>query len=88
MKNSYESLIEEIRRVVGPWQQAKGEIEQAFVKLDFQLFSDFCPKSHYKSECEPAYCSLRITKTCRYIEKRSAILSQLRDEGIEILDVD
>jgi hypothetical protein len=41
--------------------------EQALNRLERQLVKELCPKG--KKECEPAYCTFRITNTCPFLEK-------------------
>jgi hypothetical protein len=43
------------------------ETEQALNRLERQLVKELCPKG--KKECEPAYCTFRITNTCPFLKK-------------------
>lgn len=54
------------------------------------LFKRLCLKSHYKSECEPAYCSFRLDGSCRWVRlgqldpvERSGVLPRLAAKSAE-----
>lgn len=50
----------------------KKRIEKEIEKLKNQLVKQYCPKK--KKECEPAYCTFRITDTCPFLTKWRRIL--------------
>jgi len=41
-------------------------------KTDKQLFRDYCYKKYLKN-CEPMYCTYRITNSCEYPKKRKKL---------------
>jgi hypothetical protein len=43
------------------------ETERELNKLERELVKELCPKG--KKECEPAYCTFRITDTCPFLKK-------------------
>jgi hypothetical protein len=45
----------------------KEKIDKEIDKLEKQLTKQLCPKG--KKECEPAYCTFRITNTCPFLKK-------------------
>jgi hypothetical protein len=42
--------------------------ERELTKLERELVKKLCPKGYLK-ECEPAYCTFRITDTCPFLKK-------------------
>lgn len=80
MADQVEALIEAVRvavRVQSPDARA------AWRNLDRALFQMLSPKAGYKSECEPAYCSILMAGACQYVKELSRLRTQFRSEGIE-----
>ncbi len=53
----------------------KKKIEGRIDKLERELVRELCLKG--KTECEPAYCTFRLTSTCPFIKKWSKILDEV-----------
>lgn len=60
-------------RVITLFKEKK-KIEDEIQKLQNQLVQQLCPKK--KQECEPAYCTFRITNTCPFLEEWRKILEE------------
>lgn len=65
---------EQLRRKVITLFKEKKKIEEEIQKIQNQLVQQLCPKE--KQECEPAYCTFRITDTCPFLEEWSKILEE------------
>ncbi|MEM3726251.1 MAG: hypothetical protein QXK98_05245 [Candidatus Bathyarchaeia archaeon] len=65
---------EQLRKKIIDLFQKKGKIEEEIQKLQNQLVQQLCPKE--KQECEPAYCTFRITDTCPFLKEWSKILEE------------
>lgn len=63
MKNEIVTLFKE-----------REKIEKKIEKLQNQLVQQLCPKE--KQECEPAYCTFRLTETCPFLKEWYKILEQ------------
>ncbi len=59
------------------------EFERYLKELEGYLFKKYCMKG-YLSECEPEYCSYRITRTCEYIFVIRFIKNEL---GIDLISI-
>lgn len=51
-------------------------VESEIAKLQNQLVRQLCPKR--KKGCEPAYCTLRVTETCPFLEEWREILVEAK----------
>jgi hypothetical protein len=75
MNKQIEKLIETIIT------EADFSNEQRFKELENLLFKEFCLKQ-YLVECEPFYCTFRITSSCKYIE----MLKEIKEKyGVDIV---
>jgi len=63
--------LQELKRT-GRKSAFKKELNQ----LKKDVFRVLCEK-RYKTVCDPAYCALRYTKTCRYLKVWNSIEKQL-----------
>lgn len=66
--------IEQLRRRVITLFKKREKIEEEIQKIQNQLVQQLCPKE--KQECEPAYCTFRITDTCPFLKEWSEILEE------------
>ena len=67
MKSMVEKTIKDLKKL-------HHKNDKRVKKLEHILFKEFCPKQ-YLNSCEPAYCSLRITNSCKYFKVLRKILS-------------
>ncbi len=67
------SLIE-IKRGIITLLKEKENKENQIKNLQNQLEQELCPKK--KKECEPAYCTFRITVTCPFIQEWRKLLEE------------
>lgn len=77
-------LSEEIINLFKKKEKLNREIDE----LQNKLVKKLCPKG--KSQCEPAYCTFRITDSCPFLERWQNILSEANvkeDFPEEILDI-
>lgn len=58
------------------------ELKEQLEKINNKLFHIFCKKD-YLTECEPEYCSYRITSACPYVEALSLLKTSY---GIDIIN--
>lgn len=63
---------EEIKKKIVSLVEKKQKIEREIELFQNQLVHQLCPKQ--KNECEPAYCTFRITETCPFIQEWNRIL--------------
>lgn len=61
------------KRIVSLFRK-KQDIEKEIKKLQNQLVQQLCPK--HKQECEPEYCTFRITDTCLFLKEWRKILEE------------
>lgn len=61
------------KKLVALFKEMK-KIEEEIQKIQNQLVQQLCPKK--KEECEPAYCTFRITDTCPFIKEWNKILEE------------
>lgn len=73
-----------VKQVVALLKQ-RNKIEQKIENLQNELTKLLCPKG--KSICDPAYCTFRLTDTCPFTKKWSAILDEAGVERDTTLDV-
>ena len=74
-----DALIEEFGSA---HKESRAKIRQAIDILEKKMFEDLCNKSHYKTECEPAYCSYQGSGTCDYIKNRKLVFEFLHKNRI------
>jgi len=65
---------EQLRRKIITLFREKENIEKEIEKLQNQLVQQLCPKE--KQECEPEYCTFRITDTCPFLKEWRKILEE------------
>lgn len=65
-----EQLKTKLIKLLRDKERTESEIE----KLQNQLVKQLCPKG--KRSCEPEYCALRITQTCRFLKEWHEILEK------------
>jgi hypothetical protein len=53
------------------------EAEKQLHKLEHLFFVAFCAKP-YLSQCEPEYCTFRITRSCKYMRALEKIYQEVR----------
>lgn len=58
-------------------QKKRENIDPKIEKLQNQLVQKLCPKK--KKECEPAYCVLRITDSCPFLDEWRSIEKEIGD---------
>lgn len=64
--------MDEIQRKIVVLLKERKRIEKEIERLQNQLVKKYCLKK--KKECEPAYCTFRITDTCPFLTKWRRIL--------------
>jgi len=67
----------EIRKKIVFLSKQKQNIDKEIEKLQNQLVQELCPKE--KKECEPAYCVLRITNSCPFLDEWRSIEKEIGD---------
>lgn len=65
---------EQMKKKIVTLFQRKRKIEEEIKNLQNRLVKQLCPKR--KQECEPAYCTFRITDTCPFLKEWSNILKE------------
>jgi len=65
---------EHLKEKIATLFKEKENIEKEIEKLQNQLVQQLCPKE--KQECEPAYCTFRITETCPFLKEWHMILEE------------
>lgn len=70
------SLIEENKVVFNRIKSLTQEINNS-------IFKDSCHKE-YLSNCEPEYCSFRITGTCKYFENLESLQKIVNEYNIKL----
>ena len=63
------------KQIVSLYNKRK-TIDEEIKKLQNQLVQELCPKE--KQECEPEYCTFRLTDTCPFIKEWRKILEEAR----------
>lgn len=66
---------EQLKRKIVTLLQKKRNMEKEIEKFQNQLVQQLCPKE--KEECEPAYCTFRMTDTCPFLKKWHKILEEV-----------
>jgi len=66
---------EQLKKKIVTFLKEKRKIEKQIEKLQNQLVQQLCPKR--KQECEPAYCTFRVTATCPFLKKWHEILDEV-----------
>ena len=59
-------------------QQKKENTEKEIEKLQNKLVQKLCPKG--KKECEPAYCILRMTNSCPFLDEWRSIEKEIGED--------
>ena len=79
MDQKWSRRIQELRALRDTGGSQSSEFESEYAELKHVVFKELCPKT-YKEECDPAYCTLRYTKTCEYLKVWPEIERQLASE--------
>ncbi len=69
----------EIKEKIIDLFKRKELIESEIETIQNQIVRQLCPKQ--KNECEPAYCTFRVTETCPFIQEWNNINS-LNSRGL------
>lgn len=77
MRESWQKQVEDLRKLKQDSDRYVAEFEKSLRSLEKEVFDEHCPKRHYMSLCEPAYCVFRFTNTCEFLEKWSDIRNEL-----------
>jgi len=71
-------------QIVSLFQKRK-DIDKEIEKLQNQLVKKLCPKE--KQECEPEYCTFRLTDTCTFLKEWRKILEEAKAPEETVPDV-
>lgn len=71
-------------RIISLYAERKG-IDEEIQSLQNQLVEQLCPKE--KKECEPEYCTFRLTDTCPFLEEWHKILTEAHVPEETVSDV-
>jgi len=77
--------IEQFEKQIVSLFEKRNVIDKEIEKLQNQLIQKLCPKE--KQECEPEYCTFRLTDTCPFLKKWRKILKEAKVSENIIPDV-
>jgi hypothetical protein len=60
--------IEKLKSLVEINSELLNSIQNQFNEIAQEIFKDSCLKDYLK-QCEPEFCSFRLTNTCKYFDK-------------------
>jgi len=69
---------EHIRKEIITLTKKKESLDREIGKLQNQLVRKLCPKK--KRECEPAYCVLRLTNSCPFLDEWRSIEKEIGND--------
>lgn len=66
--------IDQLKTKIVTLFKEKEKTEKEIEKLQNKLVQQLCPKD--KQECEPAYCTFRMTETCPFLKEWYKVLKE------------